>query len=141
MLPMQSENVSLHFFPTPLTARAQRLSFSLCTAAPPSTSLISCPSLFLSISSRCSMYVSVCEPAELPVCLHVGPSVLPDLVHLQRLGISQMPSDKEFLSLLIHLSFPFESSHSSILHSCFHAFRGILNFLGNMELPELEFSA
>lgn len=103
---MQSENASLHFFSTPLTARAQCLSFSLCTAAPPSTSLISCPSLFLSISSRCSMYVSVCEPAELPVCLHVRPSVLPDLAHSQRLGVSQMPLRQGFLIAAYTSLFP-----------------------------------
>lgn len=40
------KNISLHFFSTPLAACALCLSFSQYTAAPPSTSLISCPSLF-----------------------------------------------------------------------------------------------
>lgn len=104
MLPVQSANVSLHFFSTPLAAWALCRSFSQCTAAPPSTSLISCPSLFLSVSSRCSMYVSVCEPAEPPECLHVRLSVVPDLAHLERTeAFLKCPSDKGFLSLHISL--------------------------------------
>lgn len=103
MLPVQSENVSLHFFSTPLTARALCLSFSQCTAAPPSSSLISCPSFFLSVSSRCSMYVSVCEPAEPPVCLHVRLSVLLDLAHLQRTeAFLKCPLDNGFISFHIY---------------------------------------
>lgn len=104
ILPVQSESVSLHFFSTPLAAFALCLSFSQCTAAPPSTSLISCPSLFLSVSARCSMYVSVCEPAEPPVCLHVSLSVLPDLAHLERTkAFLKCPSDTGFSALHISL--------------------------------------
>lgn len=116
MLPVRSENISLHFFSTPLAACALSLSFSQSTAAPPSTSLISCPSLFLSVSARCSMYVSVCEPAELPVCLHVSLSVLPDLAHLERTeAFSQMP-----LRQGIHISAYIPLCHLNLacLESC-----------------------
>lgn len=85
MLPVQREHISLHLFPTPLAACALCLSASQCTAAPPSTShRLPLPPPPLSFSARCSMYVSVCEPAEPPVCLHVSLSVRPDLAHLER---------------------------------------------------------
>lgn len=60
----------------------------LSSSAPPSSP---------SISSRCSMYVSVCEPAEPPVRLHVRRSALLDLPHLRRRGaFLKCPSEKEF---------------------------------------------
>lgn len=83
----------------------------LSSSAPPSPP---------SISSRCSMYVSVCEPAELPVCLHVRRSALLDLPHLdldhikRRGAFLKCPSEKEFSQPLTYPCSPFESSHSCI---------------------------
>ncbi len=128
MQPVQSETVTLHFFSTPLAACALCLSFSQCTAAPPSTSLISRPSLFLSVSARCSMYVSACEPVEPPVCLHVSLSVLPDLAHLERTkAFLKCPSDKGFSSLHISL-FPIWTQPVLYPASLSPCFRGHFEF-------------
>lgn len=96
MQPVQRENI---FFQLPLLP-------VLCASQSPRALqllpplLISCPSLCLFSSARCSMYVSVCEPAELPVCLHVSPSVRPDLAHLEwtKTFLKWPPSNKGFSS-------------------------------------------
>lgn len=106
---MQSGNISLHLFSTLLSgwvllgashspSTLQLLPPPLSSAAPPSP---------LSVAVRCSMYASVCEPAELPVCLHVSLSVLPDLAHLERNEASlKCPSDKGDSQRCIHPSSP-----------------------------------
>lgn len=58
-------------------------------------------------------------------------------------GILRMPQltrESHCSVQCIHLEL-FDLSPSCLLHLCLHAFGGILNFLGNMELLELEFSA
>lgn len=97
MLPVQRESIFFQLPLLPVLCASQSPS-ALQLLPPP---LISCPSLCLSSTARCSMHVSVCEPAELPVCLHVSLSVRPDLAHLERTKafLKCPPSNKGFSSL------------------------------------------
>lgn len=56
-------------------------------------------------------------------------------------GISQMPLRRGILISAYAVLTRLNLARPESLQSRLHAFGGILNFLGNMELPELEFSA